>query len=508
MQRLLPNYRDGFFNLPESGFLPDEPPLAALDEAYSEVQKALDCLHVQHNGGTGTLATAGAIVDVVNQLPNMLETVKSETEPRRLQALFRAYSFLTSAYTLEPSYQEFLKSGKYGAARTVLPEQLSMPFVCVAEKLDYIPWMDYHYSYSLGNYVKKDASKDLHWKNLDMAVKFAGTSDEVGFIMLHVYINELSPQLLKSIYMCHDAMSEHKAELSTVARMNEGLELNFNTIKGMNKRRQEMWAASNPKNYNDFRVFIMGIKGNEDLFGDGLVYKGCFNDEPQQFRGQTGAQDDIIPTQDIFTGLTAFYPTNELTTYLIDLRKYRPQSVQSFFKDLRSTMDDKALFRHLHITGNVEGLVWLWRIVDEIYRFRNGHWQFVQKYIMENTKYPKATGGTPITSWLINQIEACLQYQSEIKQSIDDSVSVFQLSGGASGNSAEGVGGPGLVFTTDREELVVAHKELRDSLVQKKALLTKQVSHLNEAADYNITLMYAWSKDHGLNDDPALSNTA
>ena len=138
-----------------------------------------------------------------------------------------------------------------------------MPFVCVAEKLDYIPWMDYHYSYSLGNYVKKDASKDLHWKNLDMAVKFAGTSDEVGFIMLHVYINEAqsaAPQI--HLYMCHDAMSEHKAELSTVARMNEGLELNFNTIKGMNKRRQEMWAASNPKNYNDFRVFIMGIKGN------------------------------------------------------------------------------------------------------------------------------------------------------------------------------------------------------------------------------------------------------
>jgi hypothetical protein len=66
-------------------------------------------------------------------------------------------------------------------------------------------------------------------------------------------------------------MSEHKAELSTVAKMNEGLELNFNTIKGMNKRRQEMRAASNPKNYNDFRVFIMGIKGNEATFGDGLV---------------------------------------------------------------------------------------------------------------------------------------------------------------------------------------------------------------------------------------------
>ena len=190
----------------------------------------------------------------------------------------------------------------------------------------------------------------------------------------------------------------------------------------------------------------------------------------------------------IFTGLTAFYPTNELTTYLIDLRKYRPQSVQSFFKDLRSTMDDKV-FRHLHITGNVEGLVWLWRIVDEIYRFRNGTGNLCRNTSWRTPSTPKPQGDTH--HQLAHQPDRGLrlQYQSEIKQSIDDSVSVFQLSGGASGNSAEGVGGPGLVFTTDREELVVAHMELRDSLVQKKALLTKQVSHLNEAADYNITLM-------------------
>ena len=55
---------------------------------------------------------------------------------------------------------------------------------------------------------------------------------------------------------------------------------------------------------------------------------------------------------------------------------------------------------------------------------------------------------------------------------------------------------------------MTAHRELRDSLAQKKALLTKQVGHLNEGANYNITLMYAWSKDHGLNDDPALNAEA
>jgi indoleamine 2,3-dioxygenase len=50
----------------------------------------------------------------------------------------------------------------------------------------------------------------------------------------------------------------------------------------------------------------------------------------------------------------------------------------------------------------------LYQIYRQIYEFRNGHWQFVQKYIMSNTCYPMATGGTPITTWLPNQILATL----------------------------------------------------------------------------------------------------
>ena len=45
---------------------------------------------------------------------------------------------------------------------------------------------------------------------------------------------------------------------------------------------------------------------------------------------------------------------------------------------------------------------------------------FVQKYIMENTKYNVATGGTPITTWIPNQIEAVLEYMRIILSKIDD----------------------------------------------------------------------------------------
>ena len=469
-------YSDGFFCVnPDNGFLPKSAPLKTLPEKYLAVQDICNRLHVsQEDGSSGILGVPNQIVDEVAGLPNLVDEVQKETDPFILQALFRAYSFLTSAFTLELSYQEFKKSGNYGPARRFLPKQVAQPFVAVSAKLDVFPWMDYHYSYSLGNYVKKDDNGSLNWENLGMAVKFAGTSDEIGFIMLHVYINELSPSLISSLYQVAEGVKENDVE-----KINSGLELNYKTIREMNSRRREMWKASNHKNYNDFRIFIMGIKGNDELFGDGLVYEGCFNDEPQNFRGQTGAQDDIIPTQDIFSGVMAYYPENKLTSYLMELREYRPKCVQAFFNDLQELFANKTVFNHLVETDNLEGLGLLWLIVDEIYRFRNGHWQFVQKYIMENTRYEKATGGTPITSWLINQIEACLKYQDDIRQA---------LAGKQIGHKNKDI----------LKEILAAFT----SLDEKQALLKKQVEHLNSETNYNIELIYNWNKEHSLIDNP------
>lgn len=290
----------------------------------------------------------------------------------------------------------------YGKGRKVLPANIARPLVHVAPKLGVFPYLDYHYAYSLGNYVKKDPSGSFEYTNLDMACKFAGTRDEIGFIMLHVDIDSHSPALLESIW--------DFARTPSLA----ALQRNLDTMYRINERRKLMWEASEWKNYNDFRVFIMGIQGNNTIFDDGVVYAGCFNNEVQQYRGQSGSQDDIIPTQDIFTGLVNYYPHNELTSYLMDMRRYRPAVVQDFFKDLEDCQFSLASFAAL----GVDALVLLNAIVDQIFIFRNGHWMFVQKYIMANTAHPIATGGTPITTWIPNQIQACLIYQSVIQSKI------------------------------------------------------------------------------------------
>ena len=459
----LDRYSDNFFEVNHlNGFLPKKSPLAVLPERYSELQLLIDEMPIKKaNGQGGLLSIEGAIENAVKKLKNYKDLVKNEDDIFINQALFRAYAFLTSAYLLAPSHFSFQKTKKYGRAHRILPSQLSEPFVLVSEKLDVYPFIDYHYAYSLGNYVKIDSSKGYEWENLAMAAKFSGMDDERGFIMLHVDINQHSPQLVGSILDFLESKDNRG--------INKSLKNCLSSMKSINERRQIMWQASRWKHYNDFRVFIMGIKGNNEIFGDGVIYEGV-SEEPVQYRGQTGAQDNIIPAADIFTGVIDYYPQNDLTKYLLDLRSYRPKCIQNFLSDLKDEMKENRLFNSIKKSENEEGLCLLIQILDEIYYFRNGHWQFVQKYIMANTKYAKATGGTPIISWIPNQITAVLNYMSDVLELIPDNSSFL--------NKA--------LFT--------------QQLSKKISLLEKQLQLLH-GDNYNAEDVFALNKKHKLNDD-------
>ncbi len=459
----LENYTDNFFEVNSvNGFLPKKSPLSKLPERYNELQKLIDEMPIKkEDGSTGLLSRKGAIEECVKNLSNLKDLVGKEKDVFIIQALFRAYAFLTSAYLLAPAHFNYLETKKYGKAHNVLPAQIAEPFVIVSEKLDVFPFIDYHYAYSLGNYVKIDDTKGFEWENLAMAAKFSGMDDERGFIMLHVDINQHSPELVGSIF---DFLKSDESK-----SVNNSLRKCLSAMKKINERRQIMWQASRWKHYNDFRVFIMGIKGNEEIFGDGVIYEGVY-DKPVQYRGQTGAQDNIIPTADIFTGVINYYPSNDLTKYLLDLRKYRPKCIQNFLEDIKNEMGNNRLFNNLKDSKNFEGLCLLIQILDEIYYFRNGHWQFVQKYIMANTKYAKATGGTPIISWIPNQITAVLNYMNDVINYIPSDTNIF-----------------------DREEF-------NNQITKKKDLLSKQLKLLH-GDNYNAEEVFLLNKKMRLNDD-------
>ena len=139
---ILSNYSDGFFNVSAAhGFLPVKAPMVKLPSEYADLQAVLDQMPVVLNDNEfGYLNTEDGIVAPTLAIKNHLATVEKETDIFVLQALFRSYSFLASAYLLEPSFQQFRKDGKYGKARNVLPANIAQPFCKIADKLNAVSY--------------------------------------------------------------------------------------------------------------------------------------------------------------------------------------------------------------------------------------------------------------------------------------------------------------------------------------------------------------------------------
>jgi indoleamine 2,3-dioxygenase len=397
---MIPKFTDGYFMVSkEHGFLPMVEPLSELPERYSELQSIIRALPKDL-----TNLDQDLLVDKIMALSNCIEQIRAETEIPTIAALYRAYCFLASGYLLYPSYVAFKITGEYGQGRDRLPQQLAEPLLYLASKLDVYPFLEYSFGYSLGNYVKKDPTKGLDVENLDMACCFSGTSDETGFIMVHVDINQHTPNLIEACDRLLDTMDV--IALRDVQ----------NVLCQMNQSRRKMWEASRHQHYNDFRVYIMGVKGNHRIFPNGVIYEPEI--EPRFYRGQSGSQDTIIPFLDCLFRVCDFYPMNELTSYLMDMRSYRPQPFRELL--VWTEQNSQNLVKQLlekDTNGEMCGL--LYDIYKQIYEFRNGHWQFVQKYIMANTCYPMATGGTPITTWLPNQILATLAAMRRVLDSAE-----------------------------------------------------------------------------------------
>jgi hypothetical protein len=93
---------------------------------------------------------------------------------------------------------------------------------------------------------------------------------------------------------------------------------------------------------------------------------------------------------------------------------------------------------------------------------------------MSNTKYAFATGGTPITTWLINQIEAVLEFEKVI-----------------------------VMFLQDKDLQNVKNIELWSQLSagleRKQQLLMDQINELKNI-NYNIDLIYLKNDELKLED--------
>jgi indoleamine 2,3-dioxygenase len=139
------------------------------------------------------------------------------------------------------------------------------------------------------------------------------------------------------------------------------------------------------------------------IFGfNDIVYEGCFNNAPQNFRGETGAQSSIVPTMLMALGIR--HKSSLLTQHLEDMRNYMPAPHRRFIEEQASVRD----FAERAAKPRIKE--WYNACLNELIAFRSRHFEYAVNYIEKKVDNPIATGGTPYVPWLRQLIEETKEF--------------------------------------------------------------------------------------------------
>jgi indoleamine 2,3-dioxygenase len=117
------------------GFLPRGNPIVELPEDFAVLESLLQRMPIRKlDGSPGLLATFDLGDAVLKELPDLSDAIeKYRDDLIVMNALYRDYSFLASAYLFEPCHERHMRGEEYGLGRQSLPRCISLPIVKVAE---------------------------------------------------------------------------------------------------------------------------------------------------------------------------------------------------------------------------------------------------------------------------------------------------------------------------------------------------------------------------------------
>ena len=267
-----------------------------------------------------------------------------------------------------------------------IPSVLANPWVKAANNQGRPPILSYA-SYCLDNWFLIDPDESISLENVGLINNFLGGVDEDWFVTIHVCIENAAADAMAA---CAEiAMLENDSPES------KSIELLNRIVRSM-KKVNEIFARMPEKcdpyiYYHRVRPFIFGTKDNPDL-KNGLIYKGEFDNQPQFFRGETGAQSSIIPSLDGALQIT--HTKDHLRHYLNEMRDYMPPKHREFMEVLEKNSQVKKIIKEsAKLTSLFNDCL------EEIRAFRAMHLEYAGTYIFKQAqiKNPFGRGGSTIT---------------------------------------------------------------------------------------------------------------
>jgi indoleamine 2,3-dioxygenase len=267
-----------------------------------------------------------------------------------------------------------------------IPSVLANPWVKAANNQGRPPILSYA-SYCLDNWFLIDPDESISLENIGLINNFLGGVDEDWFVTIHVCIENAAADAM--------AACAEIAMLETDSPESKSIELLNRIVRSM-KKVNEIFARMPEKcdpyiYYHRVRPFIFGTKDNPDL-KNGLIYKGEFDNQPQFFRGETGAQSSIIPSLDGALQIT--HTKDHLRHYLNEMRDYMPPKHREFMEVLEKNSQVKKIIKEsAKLTSLFNDCL------EEIRAFRAMHLEYAGTYIFKQAqiKNPFGRGGSTIT---------------------------------------------------------------------------------------------------------------
>ena len=326
------------------------------------------------------------------QIDNLPETFfnhdLTKYKEEELRLLNVQFSFLAHAYVwgdLVPS--------------KVLCQSIAKPWSTISKVLGRPPILSYA-SYCLDNWHKINQDEGVNLDNVALNYNFLGGIDEDWFVTIHVCIEHAANKAIQSAF--NIALKTEANDCSEKVLLDE-LTYIKEAMLEVNHIFRKMPEKCDPYiYYHRVRPYIFGWKNNPAL-PDGLIYESCFDEMPQMFRGETGAQSSIVPTLDAL--LNVKHEKDELREYLDEMKSYMPPS-------------HRELIKFIENTSNVKEQVSKSKILMELYDdccqeisiFRSQHLRYAADYIHnQSTKSTlfgsggskvRGTGGTPFMKYL------------------------------------------------------------------------------------------------------------
>jgi len=367
----------GHFGISQTfGFLPEIQPLKSLPYHF-------DAWELLAQGLPKRLA-GDSIRKEIESLPEFpLDQIITCRERERAMVLL---SYLGHAYVW---------SGKQPP--TVLPAVLAKPWYQVAKDLGRPPVLSYA-SYCLNNWQVLDASREIEAGNIALIQNFFGGLDEEWFVLIHVDIEKRAAPAMDAIFRAQSAVSQNCGD-----EVLSNLNVIGASIREMNETLLKMTNFCDPYiYYHRVRPYIHGWKNHPDM-PEGLIYEGVeeYGGQPQQFRGETGAQSSIVPALDALLGVE--HEPGLLKDYLMEMRVYMPPAFQKFITEIENGPDLRRYVGASHDNRLIDAYNFA---LHELETFRSKHLEYAATYIFKqaqtNEKNPHAvgTGGTPFMPYL------------------------------------------------------------------------------------------------------------